>query len=93
MAGPTDDEFEALCEAASRAWPQSVRSMWESRRTEMIRWAIEEKKFNPKAAPKFVDNFIDSMVYVAESEAAVAVSTMRRNRQARKVLGGKTDGP
>ncbi len=37
-----------------------------ARRDEMIRWLIEEKKFNPKAAPKCVDAFLKSMKYVLQ---------------------------
>lgn len=37
------------------------------RRQEMIEWLIKEKKFNPKAAPKCVDNFLESMRYVLET--------------------------
>jgi hypothetical protein len=43
-----------------------TRAVWEPRRYEMIDWLIKEKRFNPNAAPKAIEAFIATMVYVAE---------------------------
>lgn len=39
-----------------------IRASWEVERAEIIRFLIDEKKFNPRAAPKAADNYIESMV-------------------------------
>ena len=36
-------------------------------RQEMIEWLIRDKKFSSKAAPKCVDNFLESMKYALET--------------------------
>lgn len=41
---------------------QVMEIYWSVRRQEIIDWLIREKKFNPKAAPKCADNFIETML-------------------------------
>lgn len=42
-----------------------TRLFWDSRRAEMIKWLVTTKGFNPKGAPKAVNSFIETMVFVA----------------------------
>ena len=49
-----------------------TRKIWERRRSAMVRYLTEDYRgrtggrFNPKAAAKAVDSFIETMVFVAE---------------------------
>lgn len=40
-----------------------IRASWEAERHSMRKWLLKEKKFNPNAVEKFIDNYIDSMVF------------------------------
>ncbi len=44
---------------------------WFMRRDEMIEWLIKEKRFNPKAAPKCIDNFLDSLWFCLETTGSL----------------------
>lgn len=59
--GETRMTREQQCEMAAVL----TRRVWESRRADMAKFLIEQKKFNPKAVPKVIDNFIESMVFTA----------------------------
>lgn len=40
-----------------------IRASWEVHRVSMRQFLLKEKKFNPKAVDRVIDNFINSMVF------------------------------
>lgn len=42
---------------------RAIRESWEAERDSMRKFLLEEKRFNPKSVNKFIENFIDSMVF------------------------------
>ncbi len=68
------DEWDEIADAAIGL----IRRRWEGRRSEMILWLIDEKKFSRDGARKCVDGFIEAMVFVAETDAKVAAANCRK---------------
>lgn len=73
------DKFDDMADMAVRF----VRKTWESRRAEMIRWLIEEKKFSRDGAIKCADGFIASIVFAA-AETAKGEAQTARNKERQK---------
>jgi hypothetical protein len=67
------DEFDQIADAASAF----MRRHWESKRAEIARFLLEEKRFSIDGARQCTDNFIATMVYVAECEAKEAAKRAR----------------
>lgn len=42
---------------------QCIRASWEIHRDEMRVWLLTEQKFNPKSVDRFIDNFVETMVF------------------------------
>lgn len=70
------DEFDRMAQVAV----DFVRDTWNRRRPEIRKWLIEEKRFNPKSVERFIDNYIDSIVFVAEAQSRVDAATARAKK-------------
>lgn len=43
--------------------PEAIRSSWEAERASMRKFLLEKKRFNHKHVDRFIDTFIESMVF------------------------------
>lgn len=82
MGRKNRDEYDQIATATV----DFVRQHWESQRTEMIYWLMEPRHgnsgstaFSRRGAVLAVNNFIESMIYVAEGRAKAAASRCRSN--------------